>query len=863
MLVQEPVQAAIWHCLNHYNYWNATFLAEKLQDEINNEESLYLLATCYYRSGKANQARSLLQSKGTQSPQCQYLLAKCCLDLNKLAEAEGTLMGGNIFKQKSLDDVVAEYGDAAAFALVLLGQVYMQTERKFKAIEVLNRALKLNPFLWAAFELLCRLGEKPDAEDVFQLDGLENFSHCHGTNPIASLISAQINQSNDANTKAHVQEPMSVDQISTPILQIPSADVSIVNTSTPLPCVPLIHHNIPNLTPDDQMIPSIPLTSTMAPTRSRARSFRLRSVFKAGQALSPMSPNFGIIPLDTSSASDASQSSMVYLCPSLAPSAAETKETKIMPKRLGGRRETASAAPSAPSRMGVFCQSGNTATPTLSSPPAANVRRSTRLYSSNNSVKENNKSSSRFVVPKLPLKRSKSKLTKSDTPESGLAPISDFQELIGKLDKEDEKPGLQPSHITSAHTPPTNLVHEAVQMQKQSAEGLMSLLRIVGKAFSHLTSYESRQAIDTIEWLSARHKRSSWVLSLMAKAYFELADYKQATRLFQEVREMEPYRTDLMEYYSTALWHLQQEVALSALAQDMLEQDKMSAATWCCAGNCLDLQKDREQALKFFQRAIQVDPKFAYAYTLLGHQYLALEETEKAMDCFKNAVRVDPIHYNGWYGMGIIYYKQERYSMAEFYFKKALDINKNSPVLKCHVAIVEHALQRTDRALQMLNSALAVEERNPLCKFHRASIYFACDRLDEALAELHELKEIAPREALVYYLMGNVYKKRNETHLALTNFSWANDLDPKGASGARRHIKEVIDPTSSLSLVPVSGISQEPHQASISNDQDEGSTVEGGNHSGASNNLSNESLEMPPLPTMDSGDGDHFYNTAE
>ncbi len=63
-------------------------------------------------------------------------------------------------------------------------------------------------------------------------------------------------------------------------------------SSTPLPCVPLIHHNIPNLTPDDQMIPSIPLTSTMAPTRSRPRSFRLRSVFKAGQALSPMSPKY-------------------------------------------------------------------------------------------------------------------------------------------------------------------------------------------------------------------------------------------------------------------------------------------------------------------------------------------------------------------------------------------------------------------------------------------------------------------------------------------------------------------------------------------------------------------------------------------
>lgn len=133
-------------------------------------------------------------------------------------------------------------------------------------------------------------------------------------------------------------------------------------------------------------------------------------------------------------------------------------------------------------------------------------------------------------MPKLPLKRSKSKLTKSDTPESGLAPISDFTELVGKLDKDDEKTTLLATQTANAQTPPTNLILEAVQLQKQSAEGLMTLLRIVGKIFSHLTSYESRQAIDTIEWLSARHKRSSWVLSLMAKAYFELADYKEAAR---------------------------------------------------------------------------------------------------------------------------------------------------------------------------------------------------------------------------------------------------------------------------------------------------------------------------------------------
>lgn len=138
-------------------------------------------------------------------------------------------MGNNMFKQKSLDDLVGEYGDAAAFALLLLGQVYMQTERKAKAVEALNKALKLNPFLWAAFELLCRLGEKPDAETIFQLEDLENFSHCHGTNPITSLVNTQVNQSHDGRLPHHV-EITSADHLSTPVLQVPSSTVNMVNT---------------------------------------------------------------------------------------------------------------------------------------------------------------------------------------------------------------------------------------------------------------------------------------------------------------------------------------------------------------------------------------------------------------------------------------------------------------------------------------------------------------------------------------------------------------------------------------------------------------------------------------------------------
>lgn len=115
-----------------------------------------------------------------------------------------------------------------------------------------------------------------------------------------------------------------------------------------------------------------------------------------------------------------------------------------------------------------------------------------------------------------------------------------------------------------------------------------------------------------------------------------------------------------MDIYSTALWHLQKEVALSALAQDLINTDRNSPVTWCVSGNCFSLHKEHDTAIKFFQRAVQVDPNFPYAYTLLGHEYITTEELDKAMNCFRNAIRLDSRHYNAWFGIGTIYSKHER-----------------------------------------------------------------------------------------------------------------------------------------------------------------------------------------------------------
>ena len=63
---------------------------------------------------------------------------------------------------------------------------------------------------------------------------------------------------------------------------------------------------------------------------------------------------------------------------------------------------------------------------------------------------------------------------------------------------------------------------------------------------------------------------------------------------------------EFMELYSTTLWHLQDDVALSSLAQDLTRDDKHAPEAWCAAGNCFSHLKEHENAIRFFQRAVQV-----------------------------------------------------------------------------------------------------------------------------------------------------------------------------------------------------------------------------------------------------------------
>lgn len=74
---------------------NATFYAERLVATAPTNDSLYLLALCYYRQNQPQRTKFILQqyqSKCDDSPDLLYLLATACHDLEDYGTAEEALL---------------------------------------------------------------------------------------------------------------------------------------------------------------------------------------------------------------------------------------------------------------------------------------------------------------------------------------------------------------------------------------------------------------------------------------------------------------------------------------------------------------------------------------------------------------------------------------------------------------------------------------------------------------------------------------------------------------------------------------------------------------------------------------------------
>ncbi|XP_030489458.2 cell division cycle protein 27 homolog B isoform X1 [Cannabis sativa] len=740
----EPILIdCVQHSLRDFMYSNAIFICERLCAEFPSETNLQLLASCYLRNSQAYSAYHIL--KGTQLAQSRYLFAMSCFRMDLLNEAETALCPPN--------EPSAEVPNGAA-GHYLLGLIYRYTDRRKSAIHHFREALSIDPLMWAAYEELCVLGAAEEASVVFG----EAAARClqkqylhHG------LGSQNLHVSNEDRNFSSARSLSLEDFSPRHLKHMQGSNIRDI---------PGNYHNsaviggasAQSLTGSSSNMPFYNTPSPMATQMSGVAPPPLcRNMQQNG-------PNLNTVGADGSPKSTVNSTVQ-------APRRKVVDEGKLrkVRKQISSR---------------LFIDSGTRRSTRLSADAGSNT--STMMPGNGNTNTSKYLGGSKLSSMGLRSMASRKGQTWSN---------ENIDEGIRNETSEDSR-----LNVTSSSAVPIDsrsLEHDGASALLNTSRimlgtsEILSLLGILGEGYRLSCLYRCQDALDVFLKLSHKQYNTSWVLSQVGKSYFELVDYLEADRAFSLARRASPYSLEGMDIYSTVLYHLKEDMKLSYLAQELVSTDRLAPQSWCAMGNCFSLQKDHETALKNFQRAVQLNSRFAYAHTLCGHEYVSLEDFENGIKSYQSALRVDARHYNSWYGLGMIYLRQEKFEFSEHHFRMAFQINPRSSVIMSYLGTALHTLQRSEEALSMLEKAILADKKNPLPMYQKANILMNLEDFDEALEVLEELKEYAPRESSVYALMGRIYKRRNMPEKAVFHYGLALDLKPSATDVAT--IKAAIE----------------------------------------------------------------------
>ncbi|MCJ1476610.1 anaphase-promoting complex subunit cdc27 [Lambiella insularis] len=812
--VAHQLRLLIYYHLDCNLLQNALFFAGRLHAyEPRATEAAYLLALCHLRLGQLKAAYDSSKVPGTRGTHlgCSYVFAQACLGLERYGEgvtalekSRGLWSSRNNWN-KHTESRRQHLPDAAAVQCLQgkLLHAYGDTNR---AIECYAEALKLNSLMWDAFIGLCDLGVNVRLPNIFKVTPEMTIAYESGLSeqsPARTLESSPQTEGFTNKMAYHAQSISGNDPFSI-------ATNRVNGEHRPNPSKPALYEKLngstSSITPmngalgigfDTLDTPTNMSGGIVAKSQWGGAPKAVSNLYEVVSVEPPLAPAKKTRNLaesaDMNSVADAPPRMKTSYLRTKAKALGDPEEmesvsssiTSLISSTIAERKRTVSGhiAQNAPSNS-TSLQNINKYDPTA--PQRRSVRlinqfrpQSSKLSSSTGSL---GAKEGRDIKKAKPVGTRRAQLSTVGRVVSGNRKHSDL------MDIDDIKEARQ-----NVPNPPVPLIHKSAVVERskesESLQWLLDLLTKLGSGYFALSHYRCEEALRIFNGIPSSQKETPWVLAQMGRALYEQTSYAEAEKYFVRIKAMSPARLEDMEVYSTILWHLKSEVDLAFLAHEILDVDRLSPQAWCAVGNSFSLQRDHDQALKCFKRATQLDPKFAYAFTLQGHEHVANEEYDKAMTAYRSGIAAENRHYNAWYGLGRVFEKQGKYNVAEQHYRTAATINPTNAVLICCIGVVLEKMKNPRAALVQYTKSCELAPKSALSRFKKARVLMSLQQPTQALVELDVLKDIAPDEANVHFLLGRVYKVLRQKGNAIKHFTTALNLDPK----ASHYIKEVME----------------------------------------------------------------------
>ncbi len=163
-------------------------------------------------------------------------------------------------------------------------------------------------------------------------------------------------------------------------------------------------------------------------------------------------------------------------------------------------------------------------------------------------------------------------------------------------------------------------------------------------------------------------------------------------------------------------------------------------------------ESDKEKAIEYYRKAIELNPGYAEAHYKLGRLFECLKRYRGAEKEYKEAIRLNPNDADMHYNFGVLL-KQSlgKYGGAAKEFMEVIRLNPNDAEAHFNLGILLYILERYDEAVEEYKGAIRLNPGDAKLHFHLGNLLKKLNRFEEAEKEYEVAISICPNHSEAIY----------------------------------------------------------------------------------------------------------------
>jgi tetratricopeptide (TPR) repeat protein len=284
--------------------------------------------------------------------------------------------------------------------------------------------------------------------------------------------------------------------------------------------------------------------------------------------------------------------------------------------------------------------------------------------------------------------------------------------------------------------------------------------------------------------LLADPKDDAQPIFLCATVAVRARDFPAAEKMLSAIRAVAPDPVEIDYELALVRYGAGQYSEAEQILQKLIEQSGESSRYFNLIGWCLAKESKIHEAVKAFDRAIDLDPKKDANYVDLATVLMDAQLLPAALEAANKAVEVDSNSYPAQRIVGQIQTRQHNYEAAVQSYTRAAELNRNDAAASLDLAESQAAAGRFDDACSTLDQSIKKFPRASQLYYHYALILLypagADDpkRQSKAIALLQQALALDNSIAGAHYELGNLWLQQGQSLKSLNELQAAAKLDP-------------------------------------------------------------------------------------